>query len=188
MLDVSIKSDFSIKSGAYLYGAFICEDARGKGLFKLLCEHICEYYKNEFYDFVLTIPETEALFPVYEHLGFDCVTDGVISLIGDYTSIILPQGTEFIDFDGDFHSLYYLHIQNDTLIKTFDLFKSTVSDFDIKYIKFNDKRGYTLFKGDTLVFASAEFASCIGKKKGLLMHLTDFESPASLLCDILFEI
>ncbi len=187
VIDISIRVDNAIKTGAYIYGAFICESARERGLFRKLCEHVHGFYSNEFYDFMLTIPASASLFEFYRGLGFTHALDGVISLCGDTTAVILPQGTTFSDFDGDFSSLYFMHIQNDNLIKTYDIFKQSVCDFDIKYIEFDGKRGYALFDGDALVFASGDFVRNATAKKGLLMKLTDFEIP-DLLCDILFEI
>lgn len=188
VFDVSIKNGFSIKSGAYIYGAYIIESARGRGLFRQLCDHVCEFYANEFYDFALTIPAKSDLFHVYERLGFDVPICGVISLTGEYTGIILPQGTSFRDFDGDFQALYFMHIQNDMLIKTFDLFKLSLDGFDIKYIEYNESLGYALFKGDALVYASGAFVTCSPKKKGLIRAFSELCIPQNLLCDILFEI
>lgn len=186
-IDVSIRIDNSIKSGAYIYGAFICKGARGRGLFRKLCEHVYSFYCNELYDFMLTIPASASLFELYRRLGFSHELEGVISLCGDTTAVILPQGATFSDFDEDFTALYFLHIQNDNIIKTYDIFKQSVCDFDIKYIDFEGKRGYALFDGDALIFASGDFVRNVTAKKGLLMKITDFEIP-NLLCDILFEI
>lgn len=186
-IELSIKTDYTIKSGIYIYGAFICESARGRGLFGKLCAHVCEFYADNFYDFIFTIPANNSLFPLYEHLGFDTPLDGVISLTGEKTAVILPQGTLISDFDGNYNELYFIHIQNDMLIKTYDLFKYSVSDFDIKYLSYNGKRGYALFKDGTLVLASGEFAKSRCARKGLLKKFTDFELP-QLLCDALFEI
>lgn len=187
-IDVSIKVDNAIKSGAYIYGAFICESARGRGLFRKLCEYVHAYYCEELYDFMMTIPANASLFELYKGLGFGHYLDGVVSLCGDTTAVILPQGTEFSDFDDDFSSLYFIHIQNDNLIKTYDIFKQSVCDFDIKYISLGDKRGYALFEGDALIFASGDFVRYASAKKGLLMKITDFDTPEDMLCDILFEI
>ena len=186
--DISIKENYALKSGAYIYGAFVCERARGRGFFKLLCEHVREFYENEFYDFIFTVPADESLFSLYEHLGFTIPLRGVVSVFGENGTVALPDDTEIRDFDGDFHSLYFIHIQNDALLKTFDLFKASVADFDIKYIDCNFEHGYALFKDDMLLFASAPFVSYESKVKGLLMPITEINAPSELLCDILFEI
>lgn len=187
-IDVSIKTAYnSIKSGAYIYGAFICEHSRGKGLFKKLCDHVCEFYENQFYDFVMTVPADNSLFALYNRLGFDRELCGVVSLTGEKTEIILPANTEFYDFDGSFDTLYFMHIQNDTVIKTYDLFKKTLDGFDIKYISSEGKRGYALFSQGALAFASGSFVEYKSARKGLLKHITDFTLP-DVLCDILFEI
>ncbi|MBQ8739224.1 MAG: hypothetical protein IJZ04_06975 [Clostridia bacterium] len=189
IFDVSLKHGYSIKSGAYIYGAFILPSERGRGLFKHLIGYVREFYENEFYDFLLTIPAEASLFSLYEGLGFTATASGVISLLGDETSIILPQGASLEDFDGDFKSLYFIHIESDTLVKTFDIFKASVDDFEIKYLTQAEKRiGYALFDGDILVYASGKGVLYSGAKKGLLMPLTDFDCPNCLLCDILFEI
>ena len=187
-IDVSLNIGNSIKSGAYIYGAFICERARGRGLFRKLCEYVHAYYCEELYDFMMTIPADSSLFELYHGLGFTHQLNGVISLCGDTTAVILPQDVEFSDFDGDFGALYFMHIQNDDLIKTYDIFKQSVCDFDIKYIDFGTERGYALFDSDALVFASGKFVKNATAKKGALMKITDFEVPKSVLCDILFEI
>lgn len=186
--DATVKMGYSIRSGAYIYGAFICESARKKGLFKLLCDRVCEFYRNEFYDFVFTVPASRELFGLYEHLGFSLPLYGVIPLTDDSSAIILPQGVTFEDFDNDFKRLYSLHIKNDTLIKAYDFFKRSVSDFNIKYVKHGNETGYALFNDGMLLYASGAFVRFSGAKKGLLMPLTDFEPPKGLLCDILFEI
>ncbi len=189
VFDVSFKHGYSIKSGAYIYGAFIVPSERGRGLFKRLMDHVREFYENEFYDFLLTIPADASLFPLYEGLGFTTTISGVISLLGDETSIILPQGASLEDFDGDFKALYFIHIESDTLVKTFDIFKASVDGFEIKYLTQAGARlGYTLFDGDILIYASGKGVLYNGAKKGLLMPLTDFDCPKGLLCDILFEI
>jgi predicted acetyltransferase len=187
-IDVSINIGNSIKSGAYIYGAFITEGARGRGLFRKLCEYVHSYYCDELYDFMMTVPADSSLFELYRGLGFEHSLNGVVSLCGDTTAVILPQGAEFSDFDGDYSSLYFMHIQNDSLIKTYDIFKQSVCDFDIKYITFEGKRGYALFDGDALIFASGDFVKYVSAKKGLLMKITDFTVPKGVLCDILFEI
>lgn len=187
-IDLSIKTAYnSIKTGAYIYGAFICESERGKGYFKKLCDHVCEFYSEQFYDFVMTVPGNASLFSLYRRLGFDSTLYGTVSLTGDKTEIILPEDTAFYDFDGSFDSLYFTHIKNDGIIKTYDLFKHTLDGFEIKHIELNGKKGYALLSDGKLIFASAPFASYKTAEKGLLKKLTDFELP-NVLCDILFEI
>lgn len=189
VFDVSFKHGYSIKSGAYIYGAFIVESERERGLFKELLAYVREFYANEFYDFLLTIPADASLFSLYEGLGFTSSVDGVISLLGDETSIILPQGATLEEFDGDFQSLYFTHIESDSIVKTFDIFKASIDGFEIKILTSNGvKIGYALFDGDFLAYASGKGVICKGAKKGLLMKITDFECPQNLLCDILFEI
>lgn len=187
VFDISLKVGFEIKSGAYIYGAFILDDKRGRGYFKLLCDHVCDFYQNEFYDFVLTIPASHALFSLYEHLGFSDKAYGVISLLGEDSELSLPEGTIFKDFDGDFSSLYFMHIENDGIIKIFDLFKSTLEDFEIKYISYNGKDGYALFDNGELIFASCDFLTYTKRLKGLIRKLTSFDVPSDFLCDVLFE-
>ncbi|MBO5375092.1 MAG: GNAT family N-acetyltransferase [Clostridia bacterium] len=188
VLDVSIKSGYSIKNGAYIYGAFICESARGRGLFKQLCEYVFEFYQNEFYDFALTIPASHDLFPLYERLGFKTAIEGCVSILGEACGVILPKEVTIIDFDDDFNLLYFLHIENDMLIKDFDLFKHTVADFEIKYIEFNGARGYALLKDDMIIYASGSFVEYKTSKKGLLLPFGEKICTEGALCDILFEI
>ena len=188
VLDVSIKSGYSLKTGAYIYGAFICESARGRGLFKQLCKHVFEFYQNEFYDFALTIPASKDLFPLYERLGFKTPIEGCVSILGDQSGVILPQEARLIDFDGDFNALYFMHIQNDMLIKDFDLFVHSLADFEIKYIEFNGARGYALLKDDDIIYASGSFIKYKTSKKGLLLPFGEEIFTDGALCDILFEI
>ena len=82
-IDVSIRVDNAIKSGAYIYGAFICESARGRGLFRKLCEYVHAYYCEELYDFMMTIPANASLFELYKGLGFGHYLDGVVKLHKD---------------------------------------------------------------------------------------------------------
>ena len=186
-LEFNVKNDYTIKSGVYIYGAFICENARGRGLFSKLISHVCEYYSSNFYDFVFTVPANASLFSLYEHLGFKDNLYGVVSLTDEKSEIILPQDTVFSDFDGNYNDLYFIHIQNDALLKTYDVFKQSVCDFDIKYLDCNGKRGYALYNDGSLIFASGEFVRNKCVKKGLLMKLVEFDTP-SFLCDIIFEI
>ena len=188
VLDVSVKSGYSIKNGAYIYGAYICESARGRGLFRQLCDHVFDYYRNEFYDFALTIPASKELFPAYERLGFTSSLGGCVSIVGDDAYALLPENTEFFDFDGDYNSLYFMHIEKDMLIKDFDLFKRSVSDFDIKYIELNGERGYALLQDRALIYASAPFVQYKTAKKALVCPFTDVDFDNKVLCDILFEV
>jgi hypothetical protein len=187
VFDISLKVYNEIKTGAYIYGAFILESKRGCGYFKLLLDHVSDFYANEFYDFVLTIPAKSELFSLYEHLGFTDTAYGVISVLGEETKLSLPSDTAIEAFDGDFFRLYFMHVENDGILKIFDLFKCSVEDFEIKYISHGQSEGYALFDNGKLIFASADFANYEKKKKGLIKKLTAFDVPNDFLCDVLFE-
>ena len=80
-----------------------------------------------------------------------------------------------------------MHIEKDSLIKDFDLFKKSVADFEIKYIEYEGERGYALLQDKALIFASAPFADYKVAKKALVCPFTDV-SVDGVLCDILFEV
>ena len=113
---------------------------------------------------------------------------GCVSIVGDDAYALLPENTEFFDFDGDYNSLYFMHIEKDMLIKDFDLFKRSVSDFDIKYIELNGERGYALLQDRALIYASAPFVQYKTAKKALVCPFTDVDFDNKVLCDILFEV
>lgn len=189
VLDVSIVNNYTLKTGAYIYGAFICEKMRGKGLFRQLCAHIHEHYVQEFYDFILTIPASEDLFPLYERLGFSMPVYGSVSMTPRILRPKLPADIKFREFDGNYNDLYLLHISSKEVIKDFDFFVASVEDFDIKYIYHGDEKGYAIFRNGRLIFVSASFAEHIVEKKGLICPITDdFFVPDGLLCDFLFEV
>ncbi|MGM9645130.1 MAG: GNAT family N-acetyltransferase [Eubacteriales bacterium] len=187
--EVGIKYGGSLLKGAYIYGAATDKEYRTHGYFSKICREVYDFYASRSFDFLMTVPASKQLFSLYEHMGFDVRANGVISLCSDKTSVILPEECEFFEFDGDFDRLYSLHLENDILIKSKEVFIVSVSDLKIKYIRNKSDCGYALFDGGKMVFASlcgtkyesAEKACFrfIGEKKAL---------PEGLLCDILFEI
>ena len=189
LLEVSITGDSSIDVGAYIYGAFVCKEMRGRGYFRELCAQIYRW-AYEMYNFILVIPATEELFPVYERFGFSVPVNGAIPITTPLRpKPSLPKDIRFKDFDGDYNSLYFMHICSNEVTKDFNLFVSTVEDFDIKYIYHGDDEGYALFNNGRLVYICADFARYKPIKKGLIMPLTDgFSVPENLMCDILFEV
>ncbi len=188
LFDISIKSEFGLKSGSYIYGAFIVENARGRGLFKKLCAYIHSYCQDEFYDFILTIPATKELFSTYKRLGFTIEVQGLNSLLGEVSITRTPKGTEYTSFDGNYQDLYRLHIANDYLIKDFDLFKKTIKDFEVKILSKDGVRGYALYSNGVRMYVSAPFVGYKPAKKALIMPITDISVPDGMLCDMLFEI
>ena len=188
VFDVNLKANSGIKKGAYIYGAFICEEFRKRGFFKILCDHVCDFYKNKSYDFIFTIPANENLFSLYEKLGFTNLLNGTISLTNKKTDVFIPKNSTFKAFDNNFENLYFIHTQNDILIKSFEFFKESIADFDIKYIFNNSKSGYALYKSNDIIYASGDFITHSTQKKGLLKKFSNFIVPQNLLCDVLLEI
>lgn len=69
------EKDFSITKevtycGRYLYGVATIEEARGRGLSRILVRHIKDYYTAAGEDFIITRPAEESLFPFYKAQGF----------------------------------------------------------------------------------------------------------------------
>ncbi|MBR5855696.1 MAG: GNAT family N-acetyltransferase [Bacteroidales bacterium] len=56
--------------GRYLYGVATIEEARGRGLSRVLVEQIKDYYTAGCEDFIITRPAEESLFPFYKAQGF----------------------------------------------------------------------------------------------------------------------
>ena len=189
LLEVSTTSDSSMSVGSYIYGAFICEEMRGRGYFRALCTEIYKL-SYETYDFILVIPATEELFPVYEKFGFTIPVKGCIPITTPLRpKPKLPPDIHFRDFDGNYDTLYFMHICSNEITKDFNLFISTVEDFDIKYIYHGDEKGYALFNNGRLVYICASFAKYKLEKKGLIMPITsEFSASENLTCDILFEV
>ncbi len=184
-----IKYGGSFLKGAYIYGAATDKEHRNCGYFSKICREVYDFYASKGFDFLMTVPASKELFSLYGHMGFDTRANGVISLCSDKTSVILPEECEFFEFDGDFDRLYSLHLENDILIKSKEVFTASVSELGIKYIRNKNDFGYALFDGGKMIFASlfgtryesAEKACFrfIGEKKAL---------PDGLLCDVVFEI
>jgi GNAT superfamily N-acetyltransferase len=57
-------------NGRYLYGVATIEEARGRGLSRVLVKHIKDYYKSAGEDFIITRPAEESLFQFYKAQGF----------------------------------------------------------------------------------------------------------------------
>ncbi|MBO5212107.1 MAG: GNAT family N-acetyltransferase [Clostridia bacterium] len=185
LFDVSVNGF----SGAYLYAVCVNTNMRGKGYASALINYIKEYCVKGGYSFILTVPAEKGLFSYYKRLGFTNICYGAISLTGESTQIITPCDVYFEDFDGDFQRLYGLHLENDTIIKPFTVFKLSLDGLNVKYAFSDTASGYCVFKGEECVFASISGTAYKACEKALVM-ITDenFVFPNGTLCDLLFEI
>ncbi len=187
--EVDIKYGGSLLKGAYIYGAATDKEYRNCGYFSKICREVYDFYASRGFDFLMTVPASKELFSLYEHMGFDTRANGVISLCSDKTSVILPEECKFFEFDGDFDRLYSLHLENDILIKSKEVFIVSVSDLEIKYIRNRNNCGYALFDGGKMAFASLSGTKYESAEKACFRFIGEKKTlPDGLLCDVLFEI
>ena len=187
--EVGIKYGASFLKGAYVYGAATDKEYRNCGYFSKICREVYDFYASRGFGFLMTVPASKELFSLYGHMGFDVRANGVISLCSDKTSVILPEECEFFEFDGNFDRLYSLHLENDILIKSKEVFIASVSELEIKYVGNKSGFGYALFDGDKMVFASLCGTKYESAEKACFRFIGEKkELPENLLCDVVFEI
>lgn len=57
-------------TGGYIFAAWVKPEYRGRGVFRRLMESAEDIMRSRGYAFALVVPETEALFPMYEKFGY----------------------------------------------------------------------------------------------------------------------
>ncbi len=95
-MDIKLKYKRKVYKGAYLYGVATKTEERNAGHFSALHDFFAEKLKTRKYKFILTLPSSDSLFPMYKKFGYTSYfrkTEYSISTL-DFEEISVPEAWE----------------------------------------------------------------------------------------------